>query len=106
MQIWNKNGPYTQNIWNEKTTLHQTFPFHLQTPWLQSNNTLQHTKILSKPGFFPGLFFYVYIESPNPKKNPEGPTQPKPHQLKTQPKKHNPRPQPQNPMMSKNERKA
>ena len=25
------------------------------------------------PFFFPGLFFYVYIESPNPK-NPEGPT--------------------------------
>ena len=23
--------------------------------------------------FFPVLFFYVYIESPNPKKNPEGP---------------------------------
>ena len=23
---------------------------------------------------FPGLFFYDYIESPNPKKNPEGPT--------------------------------
>ena len=25
--------------------------------------------------FFPGFFFYVYIESPNPK-NPEGPTPP------------------------------
>ena len=27
----------------------------------------------SAPFFFPGLFFYVYIESPNPR-NPEGPT--------------------------------
>ena len=34
--------------------------------------------------FFPGLFFYVYIESPNPLK-PRKPhtTIPKPYQLKT-----------------------
>ena len=29
--------------------------------------------ICDAPFFFPGLFFYVYIESSNPK-NPEGPT--------------------------------
>ena len=45
--------------------------------------------------FFPGLFFYVYIEGPNPKKNPEGPTQqaPNPINWKPQPQKPNLRPQ-------------
>ena len=41
--------------------------------------------------FFPGLFFYVYIESPNPKKNPENPTpqSPNPINWKAQPQKPN-----------------
>ena len=48
--------------------------------------------------FSPGLFFYVYIESPNPK-NPEGPTPqaPNPINWKPQPQKPKIRPQPQNP---------
>ena len=48
--------------------------------------------------FFPGLFFYVYIESPNLKK-PEGPTPQTPNSInwKTQPKKPILGPQPQNP---------
>ena len=48
--------------------------------------------------FFPGLFFYVYIESPNPK-NPEGPTPQalNPINWKPQPQKPKIRPQPQNP---------
>ena len=59
--------------------------------------------------FFPGLFFYVYIENPNPK-NPEGPTPqtPNPINWKPQPQKLNIRPQPQNPKppyMSKNKKK-
>ena len=50
------------------------------------------------PFFFPGLFFYVYIESPN-SKNPEGPTPqaPNPINWKHQPQKPNIRLQPQNP---------
>ena len=50
------------------------------------------------PFFFPGLFFYVYIESPNPK-NPEGPT-PQAQQLKTLTPKtqyKTPTPKPQTP---------
>ena len=39
--------------------------------------------------FFPGLFFYVYIASPNPK-NPEGPT---PQALNPSTKNPNPKPQ-------------
>ena len=48
--------------------------------------------------FFPGLFFYVYVESPNPK-NPEGPTPqaPNPINWKPQPQKPKIRPQPQKP---------
>ena len=44
------------------------------------------------------LFFYVYVESPNPKK-PEGPTPqaPNPMNWKPQPQKPNIIPQPQNP---------
>ena len=50
------------------------------------------------PFFFPGLFSYVYIESPNPK-NPEGPTPQaqNPINWKPQPQKPKIRPQPQNP---------
>ena len=49
--------------------------------------------------FFPGLFFYVYIESPNRKINPEGPTPqaPNPTKWKPQPQKPYIRPQPQTP---------
>ena len=48
--------------------------------------------------FIPGLFFYVYIESPNPK-NPEGPTPqaPNPINWKPQPQKPKIRPQPKPP---------
>ena len=48
--------------------------------------------------FFPGLLFYVYIESPNPK-NPEDPTPqaPNPTNWKLQPQKSNLKPYPQNP---------
>ena len=44
--------------------------------------------------FFPGLFFYVHIESPNPK-HPEGPTPqaPNPINRKPQPQKPNMKPQ-------------
>ena len=47
---------------------------------------------------FPGNFFSVYKESPNPK-NPEDPTPqaPTPINWKTQPQKPNLRPKPQNP---------
>ena len=46
--------------------------------------------------FFPGLFFYVYMESPSPK-NPDGPTPqaPNPINWKPQPQNPNIRPQPQ-----------
>ena len=48
--------------------------------------------------FLSFLFFYVYVESPNPKK-PEGPTPqaPNPINWKPQPQKPNIRPQDQNP---------
>ena len=57
--------------------------------------------VVEAPFFFPGLFFYVYIESPNPK-NPEGPTPqaPNPINWKPQPKKtqnKTPTPKPQTP---------
>ena len=59
--------------------------------------------------FYTGLFFYAYIESPNPK-NSEGPTPQalNPINLKPQPQTPNTRPQPQNPKppyMSKNKKK-
>ena len=45
---------------------------------------------LGRTIFFPGLFFYVFIESPNPK-NPEVPTlqAPNPINWKPQPQKPN-----------------
>ena len=54
--------------------------------------------IRKAPFFSDGLFFYVYIETPNPK-NPEGPTPqaPNPINWKPQPRKSKIRPQPQNP---------
>ena len=57
---------------------------------------------------FPGLFFYVYIESPNPKKRRKlHTTVLKPHQLKRPTPKPNPKPQPQNlnPQTTINEQK-
>ena len=55
--------------------------------------------------YFPWLFFYVYIESHNPKK-PEGstPLAPKPHQLKTPSQKTHSRPQPQTTINEQNEK--
>ena len=67
----------------------------LQVDWLKVENNETATLNIEHH-FFPGLFVYVYIESPNPK-NPEGPT----HHIKSinwkpQPQKPNVRPQPQN----------
>ena len=55
------------------------------------------TPLSEKHHFSPGLFFYVYIESPYPK-NPEGPTPQAPNPINWKPntKKPNIRPQPQN----------
>ena len=60
--------------------------------------TLISMSVLQALFFFPGLFFYVYIESPNPK-NPAGPTPqaPNPINWKHQTQKPDTRPQPQNP---------
>ena len=42
------------------------------------------TMLRMAPFLFPGLFFYVYVKSPNPKKPRRlNTTSPKPHQLKT-----------------------
>ena len=66
-----------------------------------NNKVLKHQFSVSPASgtiFFPDLFFYVYIESPNPY-NPEGLTPQAPHPInwKPQPQKPNIKPQPQNP---------
>ena len=71
--------------------------------------TVQSSIIQQKQSFSPGLLFYVYIESPNPK-NPEGltPQDPNPINFKIE----NPNPnnsikgtKPQNPNHHNNEQK-
>ena len=71
---------------------------HVQTYQAYNGNSGNEDLLQS---FFPGLFFYVYIESPNPKK-PRRPhtTGTKPYQLKSLPPKNQsetqtPKPQPQ-----------
>ena len=44
--------------------------------------------------FFPGLFFYVYIERPKPK-NPEGPTPQAPNPIDWMPQPQKPKIRPQ-----------